>query len=143
MNFSSATNARINEPDAPVNKYLYPTEYEAWKDTVLTQIWKLGTPVDYNQNFDFTWNIPINKISFTDWITSSLKYRSTYQWNKGTIIDEFTETGNSIQNNAQWQIDGRLNFETLYNKFRYLKKANQKFRITSNTTARKKNGEKQ
>lgn len=139
MNFSSATNARINEPDAPVNKYLYPTEYEAWKDTVLTQIWKLGTPVDYNQNFDFTWNIPINKISFTDWITSTLKYRSTYQWNKGTIIDEFTETGNSIQNNAQWQIDGRLNFETLYNKFRYLKKANQKFRVTSNTTARKKN----
>ena len=137
MNFNSATNARINEPDTPVNKYLYPTEYEAWKDTVMMQIWKLGTPVDYNQNFDVTWNLPINKISFTDWITSTLKYRSTYQWNKGTMIDEFTETGNTVQNNAQWQIDARFNFENLYNKFPYLKKANQKFRTTSNSTAKK------
>ena len=139
MNFNSSTNARINEPDTPVNKQLYPTEYEAWKDTVMMQLWKLGTPIDYDQKFDITWNVPINKISFTDWITTTLKYRSTYQWNKGTTIDEFTETGNTVQNNAQWQIDGRLNFETLYNKFRYLKKANQKYRITNSTTPKKKN----
>lgn len=142
LNFSSATNARINEPDTPVNKYLYPTEYEAWKDTIMTQLWKLGTPVDYNQNFDFSWNVPINKISFTDWVTANIKYRSTYQWNKGTIIDEFTETGNTIQNNAQWQFDVRLNLETLYNKSSYLKKANQKYRITNNASSRNKNTKK-
>ena len=127
-NFSSATNSRINEPDAPVNKQLYPDEYEAWKDTVTMQLWKLGTPVDYNQTFDMTWNIPLNKVKATDWITASVKYRSTYQWNRGTMIDEENETGNTLQNSAQWQFDGRLNLENLYNKNKYLKKVNDKFR---------------
>ena len=132
--FSSATNARINEPDAPVNKHLYPDEYEAWKDTIVMQLWKLGTPVDYNQTFDMSWNIPINKIEATNWITSTVKYHSTYQWNRGTLIDEDTETGNTLQNSAQWQFDGRFNFETLYNKSKYLKKVNDKYKAKRTTT---------
>ena len=135
LNFQSATNARIDEPDVPVNRYLYPDEYERWRDTIWTQIWKLGTPVDYNQSFDVTWNIPINKISWTDWINLSAKYRSSYQWNRGTQIDEFTSTGNTIQNNAQWQIDGKFNFETLYNKSRFLKKVNDRFKAQRTSTA--------
>lgn len=131
MNFNSATNARINEPDTPVNKHLYPDEYEAWKDTVTMQLWKLGTPIDYNQNFDVTWNVPINKLSYTDWITSSVKYKANYQWERGTRIDEFTETGNALQNNVQWQIDGKFNLEGLYNKNKFLKKVNDKFKTSS------------
>ncbi len=139
LNFQSATNARIDEPDVPVNKYLYPDEYERWRDTIWTQLWKLGTPVDYNQTFDATWNVPINKISYTDWITSSVKYHANYQWNRGTWIDENTNTGNTLQNNAQLQFDGRFNLETLYNKSKYLKKVNDKFRsrrTTSNNRTR-------
>ena len=141
-NFSAATNSRINEPDAPVNKQLYPDEYEAWKDTVMLQLWKLGTPVDYNQSFDLTWNIPLNKLKATNWITASVKYKSTYQWNRGTMIDEETETGNTLQNSAQWQIDGRFNFETLYNKNKYLKKVNDKFRIKKNASTKALNNKK-
>lgn len=142
--FSSATNARINEPDVPVNKYLYPDEYEAWKDTISMQLWKLGTPVDYNQSFDMSWSIPINKFNATNWITASVKYKSTYQWNKGTLIDPETETGNSLQNNAQWQFDGRFNFETLYNKSRFLKKVNDKYRTRAviRNTAKKGSSKK-
>lgn len=136
MSFSSATNSRINEPDAPVNKQLYPEEYEAWKDTVVMQLWKLGTPVDYNQTFDISWNIPINKIAYTNWITANAKFKSNYQWNRGTLIDEDTQTGNILQNNAQWQFDARFNFETLYNKNKFLKKVNDKYRQTSRTTTR-------
>lgn len=136
MSFSSATNARINEPDAPVNKHLYPEEYEAWKDTVVMQLWKLGTPVDYNQTFDLTWNIPINKITLTNWINASAKFRSNYQWDRGTLIDEDTQTGNILQNNAQWQFDARFNFESLYNKNKFLKKVNDKYRQTSRATTR-------
>ena len=141
-NFTAATNSRINEPDAPVNKQLYPDEYEAWKDTVMMQLWKLGTPVDYNQSFDLAWNIPLNKIKATNWISASVKYKSTYQWNRGTIIDEETETGNTLQNSAQWQIDSRFNFETLYNKNKYLKKVNDKFRIRKNASSKALNNKK-
>ncbi len=136
--FQSASNARIDEPDVPVNRYLYPDEYEQWRDTIWMQIWKLGTPVDYNQSFDLSWNIPINKIAWTDWINLSARYKSTYQWNRGTQIDEETSTGNTIQNNSQWQIDGKFNFETLYNKSKFLKKVNDKFKAqrTSSNNSR-------
>lgn len=142
LNFQSATNSRIDEPDVPVNKYLYPDEYEQWRDTIWTQLWKLGTPVDYNQTFDASWNIPLNKISYTDWITASAKYHSTYQWNRGTWIDENTNTGNIIQNNSQLQFDGRFNLETLYNKSKFLKKVNDKFkakRVTASNSNNRKN----
>jgi len=131
FNFQSATNARLDEPDAPVNKYLYPDEYEAWKDTIWTQIWKMGTPVNYNQSFDASWTIPINKISWFDWTTLTAKYKSTYQWSRGTQIDANTNTGNIIQNNAQWQFDGRFNLETFYNKSPFLKKANDRFKANN------------
>jgi len=142
MNFQSATNARIDEPDVPVNRYLYPDEYERWKDTIWTQIWKLGTPVDYNQSFDLSWTLPINKISYTDWVNLTAKYKSTYQWRRGTQIDENTSTGNSIQNNSQWQIDGRFNFESLYNKSKFLKKVNDKFKAQNNRNNRNQQNNK-
>ncbi len=131
LNFNSATNARIDEPETPVNKYLYPDEFEAWKDTISMQIWKLGTPVDYNQTFDATWNIPINKISYTDWITASARYKGTYQWNRGTRINSETETGSSLQNQGSWQGDLKFNLETLYNKSKFLKKTNERFKTKS------------
>jgi len=131
LNFNSATNARIDEPDAPVNRYLYPDEFEAWKDTVTMQLWKLGTPVDYNQTFDATWNIPINKFKQTDWITASARYKGTYEWNRGTRINSETETGSSLQNQGSWQGDIKFNLETLYNKSKFLKKTNDRFKSKS------------
>lgn len=140
LNFQSATNSRVDEPDVPVNKYLYPDEYERWRDTIWTQLWKLGTPVTYNQQFDASWNIPINKISWTDWVTTSVKYKSTYQWNRGTQIDENTNTGNNLQNNSQLQFDGKFNLESLYNKSKFLKKANDKFKASNTRSNQRQNG---
>jgi cell surface protein SprA len=147
LSFNSATNARIDEPDGPVNRELYPDEYQQWKDTIMTQLWKLGTPTAYNQTFDGTWNAPINKLPGLDWTNLTAKYKSSYSWNRGTQVDEATTTGNTLQNEATWQWDGRLNFETLYNKSKFLKKTNDKFRPTKKssngkTPAKKKAAEK-
>lgn len=143
MNFQSATNARIDEPDVPVNKAIYPDEYEHWKDSVWTQIWKLGTPVEYNQQFDLTWQIPINLIPHMEWVSSSAKYRATYSWNRGTQVNDTLNTGNTIQNNRQWQIDGRLNFATLYNKSKWLKRVNDKFKPKRRNAPQRKTSAKQ
>lgn len=142
MNFQSATNARIDEPDVPVNKAIYPDEYEVWKDSVWTQIWKLGTPVEYNQQFDLSWQVPVNLIPGLDWVTTSAKYRATYSWNRGTQVSETLHTGNTIQNNRQWQVDGRLNLTLLYNKSKWLKRVNDKFKPKRRAATRKKNNKK-
>ena len=38
LSLQTMTNAHIEEPVGVVNKQLFPDEYEAWKDTVLTSI---------------------------------------------------------------------------------------------------------
>ena len=44
LNFNASTNARIDEPNTPVNKRLYSDEYEHWKDSVWLNILKLVYP---------------------------------------------------------------------------------------------------
>lgn len=131
---NTMTNARIDEPSGPVNKKLFPEEYEMWKDTVMHSILSLGTPWNYNQVFNVSFNVPLNKIPVLDWSSLSFKYNSSYAWDRGVYVDETTNLGNSINNQAQYSIDGRLNLETLYNKSKFLKKVNQKF--SSNSRSR-------
>ncbi len=74
MNFSSTTHAQVEEPYTPVNKNLYPTEYEAWKDSVWTSIKHLGAPMDYSQNFSASYQLPLNLIPIFDWINTDASY---------------------------------------------------------------------
>ena len=130
LSFNSNTTARIEEGIGAVNKKLFPDEYRDWKDTVLSSLRNLGTPWNYNQTFTASYRAPFNKIAFLDYLTGSLSYTSTYQWDRGATIDGET-LGNSIQNQTNWNVDGRLNFETLFNKSKYLQKINKRFSSSS------------
>ncbi len=130
LSFSSNTVARIEESLGAVNKKLYPTEYEQWKDTVLSSLRHLGTPWNYNQTFSGTYRAPFNKISVLDYLTGSVTYTSTYRWDKGATVEDLY-LGNSIQNQTTWNADARLNFETLFNKSKYLQRINKRFSTSS------------
>ena len=65
-NFSSGTNAEIEQPYTAVNKDLYPDRYAAWKDSVWHSIKQLGRPLSYQQNFDLSWKLPLNKLPLFD-----------------------------------------------------------------------------
>lgn len=127
MNFSSATNAEIEQPYTAVNKDLYPTQYEAWKDSVWTSIRHLGTPLTYQQSFELSYKIPLNKLPIFEWITSDVSYNSTYNWTRGADLDDGTFLGNTIANTRNINGNARLNLERLYNYIPFLKKANQRF----------------
>lgn len=136
VNFNSNTSARIDEPIGAVNRKLFPDKYKEWKDTVIQSILRLGTPWSYNQSFVVNYRAPFNKIPVLDWLTGNAAYNSTYRWDRGAEV-EGIETGNSIANQASWNVDGRVNFETLYNKFSYTKAVNQRFQ-TRRSSARPK-----
>ncbi len=138
LSFNSSTTARIEEAVGAVNKRLFPDKYRDWKDTVLSSIRGLGTPWNYNQTFTGSYKAPFNKIAFLDYLTANLTYTSTYQWDKGSTVDD-VYLGNSIANQSSWNGDARLNFETLYNKSKYLQAINKRFassRSTGRNTAR-------
>ncbi|MCH5240450.1 MAG: cell surface protein SprA [Muribaculaceae bacterium] len=133
--FASNTMARIEETVGAVNRKLFPDKYQEWKDTVMSSIRGFGTPWNYNQTFTGSYKAPFNKIPFLDYLSGNLSYTSTYQWDKGATVDNLY-LGNSIQNQASWNADARLNFESLYNKSKYLQEVNKRFAKVSNRSNR-------
>ncbi|MBQ8714931.1 MAG: cell surface protein SprA [Prevotella sp.] len=140
MNFQSATHAEIEEPydERPINKDLYPDRYEAWKDSVWHSITRFGVPLDYRQQFTASLQLPLNKIPIFDWVTSDATYNATYDWVRGTDLENGTNLGNTIANTRQLNINGNFNMETLYNHIPFLKKANERFKKSTNTKTKTK-----
>ena len=128
MNFQSATRAQIEEPYTPVNKDLYPERYSAWKDSVKQSILHWGVPLDYQQTFTASYQLPLNKLPILDWVSSDASYNATYSWVRGTEMDDGTSLGNTITNNRNLNINGAFNMEVLYNHSPFLKKVNERFK---------------
>lgn len=139
LDFSSATNAEIEEPYTPVNKDLYPDQYSAWKDSVWTSIKEFGRPLDYNQTFNASYRLPLNLVPAFDWINADGTYNSTYNWTRGSELEDGTSLGHSVTMNRTYNINGTFNLEKLYNHVPFLKKANDRFNKAarpSRTTSR-------
>ncbi len=142
LSFSSNTMARIEETIGAVNKRLFPDKYRDWKDNVMSSLRGFGTPWNYNQTFTGTYRAPFNKIAFLDYLTGSISYNSTYQWDKGTTVDD-VYLGNTIANQSSWNADARLNFETLFNKSKYLQQINKRFASKSSRSNRNQGSRKE
>lgn len=127
MNFHSATHAQIEEPYTPINKELYADQYRAWKDSVWTSVKHWGAPLDYNQTFEASYQLPLNLLPVFDWINADGKYSAVYSWNKGTDDEEGNTYGNTITTNRDINLNGTFNLVKLYNHVPFLKEVNQKF----------------
>ena len=136
-NFHSATRAEIEEPYTPINKDLYPDHYQAWKDSVWTSIRNLGRPLDYTQNFTLTYKPPINLIPIFDWVSLDANYQSTYDWTRGSDLEDGTSLGNTINSNRTFTLNGTFNMQKLYDHIPFLKKTNEKYSKSSSTTKKK------
>ena len=140
MNFSSATNAEIETPYTPVNKDLYPDRYSAWKDSVWTSIKDFGRPLDYNQTFTASYQLPLNLIPIFDWVNADGNYNTTYNWARGTELEDGTSLGNSVTMNRMLNVNGTFNLERLYNHIPFLKKTNDRFNKTARRQSRNSRG---
>ena len=133
LDFSTNTNARIEEGYYQVNKSLNPDDYVRWRDTVMRSIAELGTPLKYDQVFTGNFSVPFNQIPLLDWVNASATYKATYKWEKGSYIDDAINMGNAIRNDRDVSFEGGLNLQQFYNKNAYLKKVLTKSTVTSRT----------
>ena len=144
MNFQSATHAQIEEPYTPVNKDLYADQYHAWKDSVWTSIRHWGAPLDYSQNFQASYKVPLNLLPVFDWVNSDASYSANYSWERGTEDEEGNSYGNTINTQRELTLNGNFNLVKLYNHVPFLKKVNDKFdRTQSRAQMQRKKQEKQ
>lgn len=136
LSVSAVANARIDEPDGPVNKDLYRDEYKHWRDSVWSNIFKFGRITNYQHSGDISYNIPVNKLPYLDFLSASAQYKGVYNWTAGyQNIETDYEWGNTIKNRNTKQLNGMANFTNLYNKSDYLKSLYKKY----NTTKKKNN----
>ncbi len=141
LTFNSNTSARIEETVGAVNRKLFPDKYREWKDTVWQSILSMGTPWAYNQTFTGQYRAPFSKIPAIDFLSGNVSYNATYKWDRGATIDG-VKIGNTIANQATWSADGRINFESIYNKIPLFKNVTKRFANTRKTDARVKRAKK-
>lgn len=138
FSYNAANNSRLNEPSGVIDK----SDADVWRD-YKREVWSsaksFGENMEFNQKWNLTWQVPINKISLLDWTTTNYKYNGSYSWQMGTETEEDDELdyGNNITNSGTHTLDETLNFTRLYSKSKYL--AGVQKRMKSTSTNNKKN----
>ena len=134
FNFDATAQAIFVEGQGQVNKDADPEGYKEFRDTITNQALHGGKVMDYNHNYSFSYNVPLDKIPALNWMTSNVKYSGSYNWQRAPLGQ--TDFGNTIQNSRNINLTSQMNFTTLYNKVPYLKKVNN---LNKNvTTTRRK-----
>ena len=136
FNFDAAARSLIDEP-LQLNPDGSLVTSEQRKDSILTNMRHLGRPKNYTHNSSLNWTVPFKSIPFMDFISVKASYSTSYTWTaqslrlqkmeagEYSVFENSRNLGNTIQNTAVRQINGDLNFETLYNKSKYLEKINK------------------
>lgn len=145
MDFSAQTNAIIDEPYYTkdkdgnntesvliLNRELYASDYQMWKDEVNSNLRSWGRAALYSQKFNARYDVPLSKFPLLNWITADGTYNATYNWEMGPEPfegenNDTIQLGNVIRNNRTIQVNGQLNFAGLYNKSPYLKEVHSKY----------------
>ncbi|MBN8702783.1 MAG: cell surface protein SprA [Bacteroidetes bacterium] len=116
LDYNASNTARIMEPGGRIDT-------KEKRDSVMDNIKNLGINTSFRQNANVNYTIPINKIPLFDFVTSSVRYSSTYMWTRASFAAD--SLGNTIQNSNSKQFNAQLNMTTLYNKVPYFKKVLQ------------------
>ena len=132
FSFQTAMNSTVDEgyytPEI-MKDYAFTNDYyEAWKDTIQRSMATWGTPYTYQQLFSASWNVPFNRIPYLEALTANASYNATYNWNRTMQTTSNTANlGNVVSSTRAWQVDGGINFETLYGKSKYWKQMSQQY----------------
>jgi hypothetical protein len=118
-----ATNmALVGEPRGVIDKE-NTDWYEAYKDTVMSNLQNWGETTTFNHSTSVSYKLPFDKFPIVDFVTGDARYGSTYRWDRAPFTQD--SLGNTIQNSRNIQLNGQANFVSLYNKVPLLKEINQ------------------
>ena len=117
----------LNERDAGFTQ-------DANKDLIWENLRNLGRTKDYTHDINLSYTVPLQHFPVLDFAQVRGQYQASYSWNAAALnVDSL---GNVIQNTANRQVTGELDFVKLYNKIPYLKKINGSARASTNNRTR-------
>lgn len=122
IDFNAIAHTRIDEPEGKINT---PEK----KDSVRNNLSKFGRTTNYTHTANLNYTVPLNKIPALDWTQTTFRYGTNYGWlTAPLVLDTATQRiipsplGNVINNNQNITLNGDLNFRSLYNKSKFLKR---------------------
>lgn len=122
LEFSANVNARIDEPEGRIMRG--QDEYDWKRDSIWQSIRSFGRPTFYSHRTRAMYAIPINKLPFLDWINANAEYTGTFEWIAAPRAA--MELGNTIENTQATRLNVNANFVSLYNKFGFLRRVQQR-----------------
>ena len=115
IQYSANANARIEEPIGRL-------ESSSASDSIWQSIAHGGTMQNFQQTLSASYELPINKLPYLDFLRAPLTYRTNYIY-QGTT-QALQSMGATLQGSATCTMQANANFQTLYNKVKILKEAN-------------------
>ena len=115
--YQASANARIDEPPGLI-------ETPGTNDSLWLSILNGGIMQNFQQTINASWDIPISKLPYMDWLRMPLTYRTTFNYLGTTRA--LASQGSTINNTANLTFGAQGNLSSLYNKVPLLKKANAK-----------------
>ena len=110
----SNLNSRIDEPDGRID-----TKDE--KKKLKTELLNMGRNTLYNQRITMRYDLPTSKFPLTDWILASGNISSNYNWIGASRL--LSALGNTIENTLSYQANAQFNFNSFYNKSKFIRSA--------------------
>ncbi|HKR06875.1 MAG TPA: cell surface protein SprA [Bacteroidia bacterium] len=123
FDFDANNIARIDEPPGRLDT-------PAKRDSMWSNFWRGGRNTDYHHSGNLSYNVPLNKLPITDWVSVNTRYGFDYHWTASSLIYDPVSLaprinpalGNTIQNSNSKQVNGTFTFSSLYNKVPLFKK---------------------
>jgi cell surface protein SprA len=111
IDFTAVNKAWIDEDSGRLNN---DERKRMWDN-----FWKGGRTILYNQNANFQYTLPINKIPALSWTKIQVGYVASFNWLGASLIAR--NLGNSIANTQQKNATAEFDLTNLYSKSRWLR----------------------
>jgi len=121
FDFNANSLSLVTEPQGVIDRE--DADYwEAYKDTVWSNIQNLGENTNYNHNVNLSYKLPLDKFPLINFISADARYAGTYRWDRAPFTQD--SLGHTIQNSRNLTVNAQANFLNLYNKVDLLKELN-------------------
>lgn len=131
LDYNANVNAFVLEPPGAFDKN--NDNYQDYRDSVKTSIMNFGSIRRFNQSANINYQIPFSKIGLLNWLSANVRYGAIYRW-EASATSLQPRFGNTIENTANFQINGNARLSALYNKVGFLKKVSQELQSQGKPT---------
>ena len=126
LDYNARALALIDEPEQEVEGAI-DTQVE--RNFVLDKLKRFGRIKNFDQAATATYTVPLDKLPLTDWVSADVRYGANYTWQAGPYdpsaeVNPIDTIGNTIQNNRDRSLNGKVDMVGLYNKIKFLRDIN-------------------